>query len=192
MLKVDPAATWAKRNQWMHECQLARVIQFQSGDAFAIRQYRVLGELAQLPPIDEGFQNVLLDVLIVVVNRCELATQLGKIFDGLLHPIIVDVVGGRLGAQDEVVANVLLDEAVGVMAADDRVGQVHIFDFGLQFSAMAAGNLAAKELVGKRLAWHMFVASSLCCSPQCFNDHLTGRLAQSQIVKLLMRDQAAI
>ena len=52
-------------------------------------------ELAQLPPIDEGFQNVLLDVLIVVVNRCELVTQLGKIFDDLLHPIIVDVVGGR-------------------------------------------------------------------------------------------------
>ena len=30
------------------------------------------------------------------------------------------------------------------MAADDRVGQVHIFDLGLQLAAVLLGNLAAK------------------------------------------------
>src|SRR5262249_34722105 len=34
---------------------------------------------------------------------------------------------GCLGPEDQVVADVLLDKAVAVMAADHRVGQVHVF-----------------------------------------------------------------
>jgi hypothetical protein len=37
------------------------------------------------------------------------------------------------------VANVLLDETVSVVAADDGIGQVHIFDFCLQLSPCDGG-----------------------------------------------------
>ena len=65
--------------------------------------------------------------------------------DSFVDPVVGDVVGGRLGPQDEVIAHVLLDEAVAVMAADDRVGQVHVFDFGLQLAAVLLGDLAAED-----------------------------------------------
>ena len=43
------------------------------------------------------------------------------------------------------IANVLLDEAIAVVAADHRVGQVHVFDLGLQLSAMVPADLAAED-----------------------------------------------
>ena len=49
----------------------------------------------------------------------------GEIFDRFVHAVVVDVVAGRLGAQHEVIANVLLNEAVAVVAADHRAKQVH-------------------------------------------------------------------
>ena len=65
--------------------------------------------------------------------------------DGLVDPVVGDVVGGRLGAEDQMVAHVLLDEAAPVMAADDRVGQVHVFDLGLQLAAVLLGDLATED-----------------------------------------------
>jgi len=46
----------------------------------------------------------------------------------------VDVVARRLGPKDEMIANVLFDEAVAVVAADHGIGQVHVFDLGLQLA----------------------------------------------------------
>lgn len=65
--------------------------------------------------------------------------------DSLVDAAVGDVVGGRLGPQDQVVAHVLLDEAVAVMTADDRVGQVHVFDLGLQLAAILLGDFAAED-----------------------------------------------
>jgi hypothetical protein len=44
-----------------------------------------------------------------------------------------------------VIANVLLDKAVSVMAADHRIGLVHVLDLGLHLAAIVLGNLAAKD-----------------------------------------------
>jgi hypothetical protein len=44
-----------------------------------------------------------------------------------------------------VVANVLLDKAVSVMAADHGIGQVHVLDLGLQLAAIVLGDPAAKD-----------------------------------------------
>jgi hypothetical protein len=74
-----------------------------------------------------------------------LSRNAGRVLDSLVHPVVGDVVGGRLGAQDQVIANILLDEAVAVMAANDRVGQVHVFDLGLQLAAVLPGDLAAED-----------------------------------------------
>ena len=43
------------------------------------------------------------------------------------------------------VADVLLDEAVAVMTADNRVGQVHVFDLGLQLAAGLLGDLTTED-----------------------------------------------
>jgi hypothetical protein len=50
-----------------------------------------------------------------------------------------------------VIANVLLDEAVTVMAANHWVGEVHIFDFGLQLTPIVLADPTAEyhcDLVG--------------------------------------------
>ena len=57
----------------------------------------------------------------------------------------MDVVARSLGAKDEVIANVLLDEAVAVVAADHRIGQVHVFDLGLQLAAMMFADPATED-----------------------------------------------
>lgn len=53
--------------------------------------------------------------------------------------------GRRLGAQAEAIAHVLLDKAVAVVAANDRVGQLHVLDHGLQLAPVAGGDFAAED-----------------------------------------------
>ena len=43
------------------------------------------------------------------------------------------------------VADVLLDEAVAVIAANHRIGEVHVFDLGLQLAAVVLRHLAAED-----------------------------------------------
>ena len=43
------------------------------------------------------------------------------------------------------VPHVLLDKAVAVVTADDRVGQVHVLDLGLQLAAVMLGDFAAED-----------------------------------------------
>jgi hypothetical protein len=44
-----------------------------------------------------------------------------------------------------VIADVLLDKAVAVMAADHRIGQVHILDLGLQLAPIVLGDFATED-----------------------------------------------
>src|SRR5437899_689127 len=55
-----------KADESLHESHLPRVIELESWNAFAIGQNRRLSQLQQLSTIDEGFQDVLLDVVISV------------------------------------------------------------------------------------------------------------------------------
>jgi hypothetical protein len=50
-------------------------------------------------------------------QHCDLLVKLRKIFDGLFDAVVGDIVRGRLSAQVEVVAHVLLDESVAVDVA---------------------------------------------------------------------------
>ena len=59
--------------------------------------------------------------------------------------VIAHIVGCRLGPQQPVVADVLLGEAVRVMAANDRVGKIEIFDDSLQFAFVFLGHFAAED-----------------------------------------------
>jgi hypothetical protein len=78
--------------------------------------------LAELAAIDEGFQNVLLHVEVVVDDGGKLLAELGQMVDGLVDGVVVNVVGGRLGAEQDMIADVLFDEAMAIVAADDGIG----------------------------------------------------------------------
>ena len=43
------------------------------------------------------------------------------------------------------VANVLLNEAITIVTPDDGVGQVHVFDLGLQLSMIGLGDPATED-----------------------------------------------
>ena len=96
----------------VHQGELPRVIELEARNALSGRRDGRLRELSQLAAIDEGLQNVLLDVEVVIVDRRQGFSENRQIFDGFVDAVIVDVVARRLGPQDEVIANVLLDEAV--------------------------------------------------------------------------------
>src|ERR1700740_3832257 len=42
-------------------------------------------------------------------------------------------------------ANIVLDEAVTIMAADHGIGQVHVLDFGLQLASIVLGDFATED-----------------------------------------------
>jgi hypothetical protein len=81
----------------------------------------------------------------VVKVFCAAIWQKRTILDGLLAPIIVDVVGSWFGAEQQVIADILFDEAVSIMAANHGVGEINVFDHGLEFSAVLLGKLAAED-----------------------------------------------
>src|SRR6266566_7528671 len=131
--------------QRMHQSQLPRVVQFQAGNAFAVWAEGGLAECPKLPPIDKGFEDVLLNIQVGVDNRGQLRPELGEIDDGLGHRVVRHVVGGRLGAEQEMIADVLFDESVAVVAANHRVGEVQVLDHRLQPPAISPRDLAAED-----------------------------------------------
>src|SRR5260370_29450312 len=68
-------------NEGVHDRQLAGMIQFQTGDALAAGKPGRLGQLAQLPTVDKGFQDVLLDILIVVDDLGHALPASTELFD---------------------------------------------------------------------------------------------------------------
>jgi hypothetical protein len=46
----------------------------------------------------------------------------------------VDVIARGIGPEDQMIANIPLDEAVAVVAPDHLIGQVHVVDLGLQLA----------------------------------------------------------
>ena len=104
-----------------------------------------MGELPQLAPLEKGFQDVLLEVEIILGDGVELGLQGGEILDPFVDPVIGDIVARRFGAEQAAVAYVLLGEAVLVMAADHRVAQIEIFDDGLELAGLPPGDATTKN-----------------------------------------------
>ena len=121
------------------------MVELEAGDALSGRRDGRFGELAQLTAIDKGLQDVLLNIEIIVVDGRKRVAERGEVLHRLLDAVVIDVVAGSFGAQHQVIADVLLDEAVAVVAADHRIGQVHVLDFGLQLAAMMPGDLAPED-----------------------------------------------
>ena len=129
----------------VHQCKLPRMIELEARNAFSGRCDGRFRELSQLTAINEGFQNVLLDVEVVIVDLRQRFLESRQIFDGFVDAVIVDVIARGLGPQDDVIANVLLDEAVAIVAANHRIWKVYVLDLGLQFAPILLGDLATED-----------------------------------------------
>ena len=121
------------------------MIKPQSWNALTVPHHRRFRKLAKLAAIDEGFQNILLDIQIVVDDRAHGLAELGQILDRFLDAIVGHVVTGRFGAKIHVIAHVLFDEPVAIVAANHWIGQVKIFDHRLEFTTVLLGHLAAED-----------------------------------------------
>ena len=104
------------------------MIELQAGNAFAVGQDGGLAELAKLAAINEGFENVLLNVEVVVDDGGKLLSELGKLMDGFVDGVVVNVVGGWLGAEQEMIADVLFDEAMAIVTANDGIGEIEVLE----------------------------------------------------------------
>jgi hypothetical protein len=131
--------------QGVHEGQLSWVVELESRDAFTAGEHGGLGEVMELTSVNKAFQDILLNIKIVVANGREPVTELGEVFDGLFDPIGGHVISSRLGAQAKVIADVLFEGAVCVVSANDGVGQIEVFDDGLKPSLVELGDLAAED-----------------------------------------------
>ena len=121
-----------KPHQSLHEGELPRRVEFQSWDSLSRRVDGGLRELAKLSSVDKCFENVLLDIEVVLGNAAKLLPQWGKVVHCFSNTIILaDVVGGGLGSKYPSISHILFDESVLVVASDNGVGQVEIFDGGL-------------------------------------------------------------
>ena len=99
----------------------------------------------ELPSVNKALQDVLLNIKIVVANGGELVSKLREVFDGLFDPIGGHVISSRLGAQAQVIADVLFEGPVCVVSTNDGVGQIEVFDDGLKLSLVVLGDLAAED-----------------------------------------------
>jgi hypothetical protein len=113
-------------HQGVHDRELSRGIEFESWYPPSARENGRRRQFPQLTSVDEGFQYVLLDIVVVVDDLRHPLAKMRKVLDILVDTVVVHVIGGWLGSQDAVVANVLLGEAVSVVTADYRIGQVEM------------------------------------------------------------------
>src|ERR1700751_3494144 len=117
-------------------------------------------QVMELPSVNKAFQDILLNVKVVVANGREPVTELGEVFDGLFDPIGGDVISSRLGAEAQVIAGVLFEAAGCVVSTNEGIGQIEVFDNGLKLSLVILGDLATEDggdlagLVRARPDWH--------------------------------------
>ena len=135
----------SETHQGVHQSQLPWVIEFEPRDAFTAGKHCGLDQVMQLTAVDKAFQNVLLNVKIIVANAGEPVSELWEIFDSFFDPIVGHVIGGRFGAQAQVIADILLNEAVCIVGANDWVRKVDIFDDRLKLSLVVLGDLATED-----------------------------------------------
>ena len=135
----------SEANQGVHEGQLSWVVEFEPRDAFTTGKHGGLCQFVELASVNKALQDVLLNIKIVVANGGELVSELGEVFDGLFDSIGSHVISRRLGAQAEVIANVLFEGAVSVVSANDRIRKIQILDDGLKLPLVVLGDPTTED-----------------------------------------------
>jgi hypothetical protein len=65
--------------------------------------------------------------------------------DDFVNGVVADTIGGRFGTPQEVIANLLLDEAMAIVSANDGVGQRQVLQYDVEFSSVTLGDLTAED-----------------------------------------------
>ena len=86
-----------------------------------------------------------MDAAVVVVDGRQPFSRLGYVFDGFFDPIVGDLIGSRFGAQAQVIADILLEEALSIMTTNYRVRKIQIFDDRLKLSLVVLCDLATED-----------------------------------------------
>src|SRR6266852_6309609 len=121
------------------------MIELEPGNAFAVGQACRFGELTQLPTVHKGLENVLLHRQVAIGHGGHGLAQTRHMFNGLGDPEVRHVVGRGLGAQAEVIPDVLFDRPIATVAADDRIREIEIFDHRFELAAVPFGDLPAED-----------------------------------------------
>src|SRR2546426_12677159 len=98
------------------------MVELEPRDALAVGEEGRGGERAELAAIDERLQDVLLDVEVLVDDAGHPFAEAREVLDGLGDAVVGHIVGGGLRPEQEMVADVLLDEAVAAVTAAAWVG----------------------------------------------------------------------
>src|SRR5712691_7996089 len=141
-----PGGDVREADEGVHHGQLPRVIELESWNAFAVGQACRFGELAYLAAVDERLQDILLDRLVAVRHGRHGLAEFGHGVDGLRDTEVADVVGRGLRAEQQMIADVLFDGAVAVVAADHGIREVEIFDQRFELAAVPLGHLPAEDV----------------------------------------------
>jgi hypothetical protein len=81
-----------------------------------------------LSSVDEGLEDILLNIEIVSIDGSQPFAQFRKVVDSLADSEPTDVIAGHLSTQDPVVSDVLLDRAILVIAADDGIAEMKVLN----------------------------------------------------------------
>src|SRR6266478_2869300 len=145
VVKVLAAAMCAKRTSACISASCRGWSSLRPGMRFPVDVTVGSASFRNWPRSTKVFQNVPLNVEVIIVDRRERVLEDRQIFDGLVDAVVVDVVARGLSPQDEVIANVLLDETVAIVTANYRVWQAHVLDLGLQLASTLLGDLATED-----------------------------------------------
>jgi len=85
-----------KAHEGVHQGKLAGMMEAQSRNALACRSNGRFGEAPQLAAINEGLEDILLHVEIIIVNCREGVLERRQVVYRFVHAIVVDVVARRL------------------------------------------------------------------------------------------------
>lgn len=123
-------------HQGFHECEQTRVSGSESWNTLSTWRDCRLKKLLQLPTVDKALQDVLLNVEIVCGDGFHGVANGGQVLDGFTDAIVTQVIGGCFRAEQSMISNILFDEAVLVVATDDRIGELHIVDAAFKLARM--------------------------------------------------------
>jgi hypothetical protein len=105
--------------------------------------------------------------------------EFGEMVDGPVHGVVGNIVGGGLGAKQEMVPNIQFDEPVAVVATDDGIAQFKILDHSLQLTLIVFGDLAAENrgdlagLADGTVGIQKFLVQLIECGPPVKNQVVT-------------------
>jgi hypothetical protein len=69
----------SETDQGVHQGELSGIVELEAGDAFAGRGQGGFGKVSELPAIDKGFEDIVLNVQVIVDDRRHLVAQRGEI-----------------------------------------------------------------------------------------------------------------